>query len=140
MADALPQVLLVEPQFVLRRTLAAVAHEMQLAQVHEAPNLGVAERLAALRRYDVVVLSGDAAADGAAALAALVASTGAARALLLLSPQQPEPATPHAVLRKPVNVKAVLKVLARAHMRGNAQGAETAVPSGAGMSTELSAS
>jgi hypothetical protein len=111
MTDALPQVLLVEPNFVLRRTLVAVARDMRMADVHEAANLGVAERLAAERPYNVVVLASEVAPDGAAALEALVAACSASRALLLLDPQHPVPDTRHPVLRKPVNVKAVLKAL-----------------------------
>lgn len=113
MKDALPRVLLVEPQFVLRRTLAAVARDMQLADVQEAASFGAAERLAGLQRYDVVVLASDAASDSGAALATLAATAGAGRALLLLAPGHPEPVTPHPVLRKPVNVKALLQLLAR---------------------------
>lgn len=130
MSDALPQLLLVEPNFVLRRTLAAVAKDMRLADVHESPNLGVAERLAASRSYDIVVLASEAAPDpldSAAALAALVATSGARRALLLLQQDQAEPATAHPVLRKPVNVKMILKVLAEAQRRLD----QPAAPSGA---------
>jgi len=111
MSSALPRVLLVEPQFVLRRTVATVARDLRLADVDEAATLGAAEHLAQTQRYDGVVLSSGAAPDAADALARLVAQTRATRGLLLLAPAHAEPATPHAVLRRPVNVKALVKLL-----------------------------
>ena len=111
MTTAMPRVLLVEPQFVLRRTLAAVARDLGLADVDEAATLGAAERAAQARPYDVIVLSSEAAPDAADALARLVAAAHATRAVLLLAPAHPEPSIPHAVLRKPVNIRALVKLL-----------------------------
>lgn len=53
---ALPAVLLVEPQFVMRRTMVAVAREMGLVDFHEATSVARALPLLAARSYGGVVL------------------------------------------------------------------------------------
>lgn len=72
-----PQVLLVEPQFVLRRTVATVAAELGLADVHEAAGPEAAGRLLAATRFDAMVLDIDAEGRGLRLLAALRAGLGA---------------------------------------------------------------
>ncbi|HZY19944.1 MAG TPA: response regulator [Ramlibacter sp.] len=112
MSPALPRVLLVEPQFVLRRTFAAAARDLGLAEVHEAANLGAAERLAALQSYAAVVLSQEAAPAAApGALQQLADTAQAARRILLLAPGEAAP-DGVTVLRKPVKVKDLLGALA----------------------------
>ena len=58
--------LLVEPQFVLRRTVATMARDMGLAVVQEATSPGVAERLLSERRFDAMLIAID---EGGLALA-----------------------------------------------------------------------
>ncbi len=59
------ELLLVEPQFLLRRTVAAVARDMRLANPQELTSIEAAERLVAARGFDALFLSLD---DEAAAL------------------------------------------------------------------------
>jgi len=53
------RLLLVEPQFVMRRTVATMARQMGLADVDEATSTAVAERLLVERRYDAVLIALD---------------------------------------------------------------------------------
>ncbi len=53
------RLLLVEPQFVLRRTVSTMAREMGLADVQEATSTAVAERLLFERRYDALLIAID---------------------------------------------------------------------------------
>lgn len=63
MTDAPPKLsgrlLLVEPQFVLRRTVSVMARDMGLADVQEATNTGVAERLLSERRFHAMLIAID---------------------------------------------------------------------------------
>ncbi len=56
-AAAAPTLLLLEPYFVLRRTVASVVQSLQLARITEAPSLSVAHGLAANQRFDAFVLA-----------------------------------------------------------------------------------
>lgn len=51
--------LLVEPQFLLRRTVAAVARDMRLADPRELTSIGQAESLLAFEAFDALFLSLD---------------------------------------------------------------------------------
>ncbi|MFN3302765.1 MAG: response regulator [Roseateles sp.] len=51
--------LLLEPQFVLRRTVSTMAREMGLADVQEATSATVAEKLLAEWRFDALLLALD---------------------------------------------------------------------------------
>jgi len=53
------RLLLVEPQFVLRRTVSTLARDMGLADVQEATSPAVAERLLYERRFDGLLISLD---------------------------------------------------------------------------------
>jgi DNA-binding NtrC family response regulator len=53
------RLLLVEPQFVLRRTVATMAREMGLADVQEATSPAVAERLLSERRFSALLVAID---------------------------------------------------------------------------------
>lgn len=53
---ALPRVLLVEPQFVLRRTIAIVAHDLGMVDFHEASSVGRARTLLATDAYAALVV------------------------------------------------------------------------------------
>lgn len=55
-AVALPPVLLIEPQFVMRRTMVAVAREMGLAEFHEATCVARALPVLATRAFRGLVL------------------------------------------------------------------------------------
>ena len=60
-APAAPPIklLLVEPQFLLRRTVAAVARDMRLANPKEVTTIEAAETLVAIQAYDALFLSMD---------------------------------------------------------------------------------
>ncbi len=60
-AAAFPPItlLLVEPQFLLRRTVSAVARDMRLAEPHEITTIDAAARLVALHAFDALFLSLD---------------------------------------------------------------------------------
>jgi DNA-binding response OmpR family regulator len=58
-AAALPTVLLIEPQFVLRRTIVAVAHDLRLADFREATSVEAARPLLAAQSFDAIVLDID---------------------------------------------------------------------------------
>lgn len=53
------RLLLVEPQFVLRRTVSTMAREMGLADVQEATSPAIAERMLFERRFDAVLIAID---------------------------------------------------------------------------------
>lgn len=63
--------LLVESQFLLRRTVAAVARDMRLAKPREVTTIELAESLVAIYRFDALFLSLD-EEDAALALMARV--------------------------------------------------------------------
>ena len=56
MTAPLPRVLLVEPQFVLRRTIAMVARDLGMVDFYEASNVGRARTLLAGDAFDGLVL------------------------------------------------------------------------------------
>jgi hypothetical protein len=72
-APVLPPIdlLLVEPQFLVRRTVAAVARDMRLANPKEVTTIEVAESLVATHRFGALFLSLD-EEDAALALMARV--------------------------------------------------------------------
>jgi hypothetical protein len=76
-APVLPPItlLLVEPQFLLRRTVAAVARDMRLADPKELTSIEQAEALVAIQPFDALFLSLD-EEDAALALMVLVRSGG----------------------------------------------------------------
>ena len=61
LAPVLPPItlLLVEPQFLLRRTVAAVARDMRLADPKELTSIEQAEALVAIQPFDALFLSLD---------------------------------------------------------------------------------
>ena len=52
----LPRILLVEPQFVLRRTVVMVARDLGMVDFHEASSVGRARALLATDAYEGMVL------------------------------------------------------------------------------------
>jgi DNA-binding NtrC family response regulator len=58
-ANRLPDLLLVEPETLLRRTIAMTAHGAQLAHMHEATNAAAARGLLSRRRFDGAVVALD---------------------------------------------------------------------------------
>ena len=56
MSAILPRILLVEPQFVLRRTMVMVARDLGMVDFHEASSVGRARALLATDAYEGVVL------------------------------------------------------------------------------------
>lgn len=58
-APARGRLLLVEPQFVLRRTVSTMAREMGLADVVEATSIAAAERLLYEQRFDALLVALD---------------------------------------------------------------------------------
>lgn len=53
------RLLLVEPQFVLRRTVAVMARDLGLGDVQEATSTAVAEKLLFERRFDALLIAID---------------------------------------------------------------------------------
>lgn len=53
------RLLLVEPQFVLRRTVSTMAREMGLAEVQEATSPALAERMLFERRFNALLIALD---------------------------------------------------------------------------------
>lgn len=53
------RLLLVEPQFVLRRTVSTLARDMGLADVQEATSTSVAEKLLVERRFNALLIALD---------------------------------------------------------------------------------
>lgn len=53
------RLLLLEPQFVLRRTVSTMAREMGLADVQEATSTAMAEKLLFESRYDALLIAID---------------------------------------------------------------------------------
>ena len=56
MSAMLPRILLVEPQFVLRRTMVMVARDLGMVDFHEASSVGRARALLATGAYEGLVL------------------------------------------------------------------------------------
>ena len=52
----LPRILLIEPQFVLRRTMVMVARDLGMVDFHEASSVGRARALLATGAYEGLVL------------------------------------------------------------------------------------
>lgn len=70
MTMPLPQILLIEPQFVLRRTIAMVARDLGVVDFHEASSVGRARTLLGSGTFAGLVLD---LAEGAPALELLQA-------------------------------------------------------------------
>ncbi|RZL29575.1 MAG: response regulator [Rubrivivax sp.] len=62
------RLLLVEPQFVLRRTVSTMARDMGLADVQEATSPAVARKLLSERRFNALLLAIDDEGDALALL------------------------------------------------------------------------
>ena len=56
MSAMLPRILLVEPQFVLRRTMVMVARDLGMVDFHEASSVGRARALLGTGAYEGLVL------------------------------------------------------------------------------------
>lgn len=56
MSTMLPRILLVEPQFVLRRTMVMVARDLGMVDFHEASSVGRARALLGTGAYEGMVL------------------------------------------------------------------------------------
>ena len=118
-AAVLPSVLLVEPQFVLRRTIVTVARELGLVEFHEATSIDRALRLLGSRQFAGMVIDLGDGPDTVTLLADLRNGAFASQArmpVIVLSsdPGQPdgttiEPLWPLEVLRKPFKIGALLE-------------------------------
>lgn len=127
---ALPPVLLVEPQFVLRRTLVSVAREMRLVEFHEATNMARALSALNSRKFHGIVLDLGDGAEGVELLAELRKGTLACSAqipviLMTSRPGAQDDAALHAfnpigVLQKPFKINELLKSMSfmAAHPHG----------------------
>ncbi|WP_157271341.1 hypothetical protein [Azohydromonas aeria] len=107
----MPTVLLFEPQFVLRRTVAAAARHLGMAQVHEAATLQAAVRMASQQRYDLAILAFDGASM--AEVEAFARSCNAGRVIgLIPAGSDTVPCTGMScTLRKPLKVRELLQHL-----------------------------
>ena len=110
------RLLVVEPQFVPRRTIVLSATRLQLAAVDEAASLGVAERLVQGGRYAAVVLALD--AGPLPELERLLAACAPAHVIGIAAPGLQPPAQGwarrgvHALLDRPARIKELLSLLA----------------------------
>lgn len=64
----LPQLLLIEPDRLVRSTVSSVCRGLDLAQVHQAASLAIGQQMLQAQRMDAVLIS---LAEGEAALALL---------------------------------------------------------------------
>lgn len=125
MTPALPRFLLIEPQFVLRRTIAMVARDQGVVDFQEASSVGHARTLLASEVYEGLVLD---LAEGPQAMDLLAdlrqgqfASPRDARVVVLATDGKPVDETRlqslgvAQVLGKPVRISELLSVLAGAN-------------------------
>lgn len=115
----LPSVLLVEPQFVLRRTIVTVARELGLVEFHEATSVDRALRLLASHRFVGMVLDLGDGPDAMTLLAELRKGAFATvpRIPVIVMTSEPgnaheatmQPLGPIDVLRKPFKIGALLE-------------------------------
>ena len=127
---ALPPVLLVEPQFVLRRTLVSVAREMRLVEFHEATSMARALSALNTRRFTGIVLDVGDGNEGVELLAELRKGSFAcdAEVPVILMSSRPgaqidetlQAFRPVGVLQKPFKINALLQSMSfmAAHPRG----------------------
>lgn len=127
MSGSPTRLLVIEPQFVPRRTIVLSAARLGLARVDEAATLSAAERLLPGCRYDTVVLALD--VGPVPAVQRLLAACAPARVIGIVAPGQAEVARAlqadglHKLLDRPARVKDLL-----AWMR-----VQAAAPAAAGM-------
>ena len=125
MNASLPRILLIEPQFVLRRTIAMVARDLGVVDFQEASNVARARALLAAEAYAGLVLD---LAEGPQALELLCdlrqgqfATPPDARVIGLSSAGKPVDAARLQalgvvqVLNKPVRISDLLNALAEEH-------------------------
>lgn len=125
MTAPLPRILLIEPQFVLRRTIAMVARDLGMVDFHEASNVGRARTLLAGGPFAGLVLD---LAEGAQAMALLdelrqgrFATARDARVVVLATDGKPVDAARlqalgvTCVLEKPVRISDLLSAIADTH-------------------------
>ncbi|QHI96614.1 response regulator [Xylophilus rhododendri] len=118
-AQALPAVLLIEPQFVLRRTIVTVARELDLVAFQEATNIDRALALLGSRRFAGIVLDMGEGGDAMTLLDELrkgAFACGSRIPVILMSSEPGRPADgaigplqPLSVLRKPFKIGALLE-------------------------------
>lgn len=122
------KLLVVEPQFVPRRTIVLSAARLQMAVVDEAASLGAAERLLAQGGpYAAVVLALD--AGPLPELEGVLAACAPAPVVGIVAPGQPAPAQGwrplgvHALLDRPARIKELLSLLQGLAARATADAA-----------------
>lgn len=130
MSPPLPNILLLEPQFVLRRTIAMVAKDLGRVEFHEASSAGRARTLLAGAAYAGLVLDAQEGAPVQALLRELrqgrFATPADAPVLLLGADGLDGGGAPwqalgvHGVLDKPVRIAALLDALDQALAPGGA--------------------
>ncbi|WPB59287.1 response regulator [Xylophilus sp. GOD-11R] len=115
----LPAVLLLEPQFVLRRTIVTVAKELDLVAFHEATNIDRALALLGSRKFAGIVIDLGEGPDTVTLLEELRKGAFACGARIPVIVMSSEPGKPDAptlgplwpvdVLRKPFKIGALLE-------------------------------
>lgn len=121
MSAPLPRVLLMEAQFVLRRTIAMVARDLGMVDVDEASNVGRARTLMATEAYAGLVLNLEPRSLAMALLEDLrqgkFACPADVRVVVLVDDMHPEDSPRletlgvSRVLRKPVRIRDILNAL-----------------------------
>jgi CheY-like chemotaxis protein len=122
-----PDVMLVEPQFVMRRTMVAVARELQLVEFHEATSASKALALMSARPFRGLVLhiDDDAAAiglltrlrEGSLASPANLPVIGLTYVATAAWDGQLEAFQPMRLLRKPFRIAELLESVSRMGLR-----------------------
>ena len=124
MTALLPRILLVEPQFVLRRTIVIVARDLGMVDFHEASSVGRARTLLAAQTYDGLVLDLHEEQQALELLGELrlgrFATARDARVVVLAADAKPDAASrlqalgATCVLNKPVRISDLLNTLVAA--------------------------
>ena len=124
MTALLPRILLVEPQFVLRRTIVMVARDLGMVDFHEASSVGRARTLLAAQTYHGLVLDLHEEQQALELLGELrlgrFATARDARVVVLAADAKPDAASrlqalgATCVLNKPVRISDLLTMLVAA--------------------------
>ncbi|WP_157270951.1 response regulator [Azohydromonas aeria] len=117
MMTPLPKILLLEPQLVLRRTVASVTRQLGLAEIHEAADVDAASALLQAHRYDAALVDLDPAGKAAAWMGRLHAERMSLPLIVMHSqadgrlPDEAKLRGVQACLRKPIKARDLILAL-----------------------------